>query len=178
MIGNFIADAVKGKQYNSFAPEIARGILLHRKIDSYTDSHPIVDLSKQRLRPTYHKYSTVIIDILYDHYLAVNWKEYSDVPLPEYALNIYSVVKKYENILPQKSQLFMNYMIQDDILNAYAHLKGLEKVLIGMSHRTRFESNMNLAINEIKEHYNLFEAEFKAFFPHLQKHLKLDLSLP
>ncbi len=81
IIGNYIADAVKGKQFESYQAGIAQGIILHRKIDTYTDTHAIVDLSKERLRPIYRKYATVIIDVLFDHYLAANWKIYSDMPL-------------------------------------------------------------------------------------------------
>ena len=73
IIGNFIADAVKGSAFNQFSPGIQKGIVLHRKIDTFTDSHPVVELSKQRLRERYKKYASVIIDIYYDHYLAKNW---------------------------------------------------------------------------------------------------------
>ena len=78
IIGNFIADSVKGSAYNNFSKEIQQGLILHRKIDSFTDSHPVVEQSKQRLRAKYKKYSSVIVDIYYDHYLAINWKKYSE----------------------------------------------------------------------------------------------------
>ncbi len=175
IIGNYIADSVKGKQFESFQRGIANGIILHRKIDTYTDTHPIVDLSKQRLRPLYRKYATVIVDVLYDHYLAANWKNYSDIPLREYSKNIYTLIKKHEHILPEKSKLFMQYMITNDILHAYRNLNGIEKVLIGMSKRTSFESNMELSINEIKEYYFLFQEEFNRFFPDIQKYVAQEI---
>ena len=81
IIGNFIADMVKGRQIENFQEEVVKGIELHRKIDYFTDNHAIVDQSKRRLRNKYRLYSGVIVDMFYDHYLAANWSEYSRIPL-------------------------------------------------------------------------------------------------
>ncbi len=81
IIGNFIADGIKGKKYKKFSPGIQKGILLHREIDTFTDAHPIVRQSTKRLHKNYGHYSGIIVDILYDHFLAKNWSRYSDVPL-------------------------------------------------------------------------------------------------
>lgn len=175
IIGNFIADSVKGSAFNNFPLEIQKGILLHRKIDAFTDSHAIVDISKERLRPKYKKYASVIVDIYYDHYLAVNWKTYSDVSLNEYTQNVYSLIEKHKHTFPIKSQLFTKYMLEYDILSAYAHLDGIERVLNGMSRRASFISNMEHAINDLKEHYPHFEKEFKEFFPELQQFVNTQL---
>lgn len=169
IIGNFIADSVKGSTFNTFPEEIQKGIILHRKIDTFTDAHPIVEISKNRLRPKYKKYASVIIDIYYDHYLAINWDTYSQTPLKEYTQNVYSLIEKHKHTFPIKSQLFTKYMFEYDILSAYAHLEGIEKVLNGMSRRASFVSNMEHSIHDLKEHYPLFENEFKEFFPELQK---------
>ncbi len=80
MIGNFIADSVKGSSYKNFPDGIKRGILLHRAIDFYSDNHSVFLKSVERLRPNYHKYAGVIVDIFFDHFLAKNWKEYSENP--------------------------------------------------------------------------------------------------
>src|SRR5258708_857949 len=86
LVGNFIGDFVKGKYLRDrYEPEIAKGIELHRAIDYFTDLHPIVRQSKNRLRPKYNHYSGIIVDIFYDHFLAANWNQDSEVTLPEYA---------------------------------------------------------------------------------------------
>ena len=168
IIGNFIADSVKGQSFNIFSSEIQKGILLHRKIDTYTDSHPIVEESKQRLREKYKKYSSMIVDIYYDHFLASNWNDYSNESLDQYTKNIYSIIENHKHSFPLKSQEFTKYMLKHNILTAYAHLEGIDKVLQGMSKRASFISNMEHAIQDLKEHYPLFEKEFKQFFPELQ----------
>ncbi len=175
IIGNFIADSVKGSAYNNFSKEIQQGIILHRKIDSFTDSHPVVEQSKQRLRAKYKKYSSVIVDIYYDHYLAINWKKYSEIELEIFVQNIYSIINNNHSILPEKSARFTKYMLEHNILFGYSKLEGIERVLYGMSRRATFESNMEQAIHDLKEHFDLFENEFKIFFPELQQYVKSEI---
>jgi acyl carrier protein phosphodiesterase len=175
IIGNYIADSVKGSAFNNFSPEIQKGIILHRKIDTYTDSHSIVEESKIRLRPKYKKYASVIVDVYYDHYLAANWNDYSNESLDQYTQKIYSIINQHKHNFPLKSQHFTKYMLEYNILSAYANMDGIERVLHGMSRRASFVSNMEHAIHDLKEHYPLFETEFKGFFPELQRFVNTQL---
>ncbi len=175
IIGNFIADSVKGSAFMNFPLEVQKGILLHRKIDTFTDTHHIVQKSKERLRPNYKKYASVIVDIYYDHFLATNWNDYSTVSLDDYTKNIYALIEEHKHTFPIKSQLFTKYMLEYNILSAYARLDGIERVLKGMARRTTFESNMDLAIHDLKEHYSSFEDEFRLFFPELQEYVNTQI---
>jgi acyl carrier protein phosphodiesterase len=169
LIGNFIADAVKGKEYQRFSEGIIKGIKLHRKIDEFTDQHPIVHHSVERLRPVYSKYSPVIIDIFYDHYLASNWHQYSPIPLNIYAQNIYKLITEHLNIMPLRVHHFLPYMIQSNWLFNYSNLEGIENVLKGMSRRAKFVSHMEHSINDLRKDYQFYEEEFNLFFPELVK---------
>ncbi len=172
LIGNFIADSVKGSAFRNFSPGIANGILLHREIDRFTDAHPIVRQSIARIRPVYRKFSGVIIDIFYDHFLAANWKDFSSVPLTEFAQDVLRLMQQHEPIMPYKSKMFLAYTAKHNPLVGYSTVEGIEKVLTGMSKRTRFRSNMELSVRELKQHYDLFRQEFYAYFPELKLHAK------
>ncbi|WP_372745849.1 ACP phosphodiesterase [Lutibacter sp.] len=169
LIGNFIADAVKGNKYNNYPKEIKAGILLHRAIDHYTDTHPIVKKSKRRLHKRYNHYSGVIIDILYDHFLAKNWKKYSEIPLNVYAKNIYKFLEKNNEILPLRAQNMLPYMTEFNWLVSYATINGIARVLAGMNKRTKGISQMDLAIEDLQIHYLEFEEDFTLFFNDLQE---------
>lgn len=164
IIGNFIADSIKGKDLQSYPEEVQQGIKLHRAIDAFTDAHPIFRKSKRRLHERYRHYDSVIIDIFYDYFLAKNWNNYSAIPLDIYTKAIYKLLKKNENLLPENSKHFYNYMVNYNILYNYKNLEGIAKVLKGMNNRTKGKSQMDLAIEDLTILENEFEQDFKSFF--------------
>lgn len=172
MLGNFIADAVKGKQAANYSSGIARGIYLHRFIDSFTDMHPIVAETKARLREKYKKYAPVVADLYYDHYLAVKFEHYSAEPLVGYTQRTYRLINSHLPNLPAKVQHFFPYMMQQNWLLGYAQVEGITRALAGLSRRTSFESGMETAGEELTLNYNLYQQEFEAFFPELIKYVE------
>jgi acyl carrier protein phosphodiesterase len=171
-LGNFIADGVKGKKYVQFPLGIQQGILLHRAIDSYTDAHPIVRKSTKRLHKKYSHYSGVIVDILYDHFLAKNWTQYHSIPLHKYTENFYNLINSNFDRLTPRIQKMMPYMIEQNWLLSYASIDGIGKILDQMNRRTNNQSKMNLAVLELTTYYKEYEEEFTLFFEDLKKYSK------
>jgi len=167
IIGNFMADGIKGKTYLKYPRKIQKGILLHRFIDSYTDRHEIVRQSTARLHEKYGHYSGVIVDILYDHYLAKNWKKYHTLPLDQYVENFYVLLQINLNILPERIKKMMPYMISENWLLSYATIPGIANILSQMNKRTKGLSKMNLAVMDLEQYYGEFESEFTSFFSEL-----------
>ena len=167
-IGNFIADGIKGRNYKKYPLQIQKGILLHREIDTYTDQHPIVRKSTARLHDNYSHYSGVIVDILYDHFLAKNWDNYHEQPLDEYIQNFYKLLRSDFDILPSRIQQMMPYMISDNWLLSYATVPGISKILVQMNRRTNNISKMNFTVIELEQYYSEFEDEFTSFFTELK----------
>ncbi|MFL1012732.1 acyl carrier protein phosphodiesterase [Flavisericum labens] len=174
-IGNFIADGIKGSKYKKYPKNIQIGVLLHRYIDTYTDAHKTVRLSTKRLHKKYGHYSGIIVDILYDHFLAKNWDRYSDVPLGEYVETFYDSLEEHYEILPLRIQKMMPYLLADNWLLSYASIDGISRVLDGMNRRTKNRSSMNEAVVELEEFYTEFENEFSNFFDELIQFSKLKL---
>ena len=168
IIGNFIADSIKGSKYNSYPVEIQKGILLHRQIDTITDAHPAFRKSTKRLHKNYGHYSGIIVDIFYDHFLAKNWSDYSDIPLDAYIQTFYKLLRDNFDILPANIQKMAPVMIEGNWLLIYAELEGIDRVLAGMNRRTKNRSGMDKAGQELKEFYTLFEADFKLVIKDLQ----------
>lgn len=169
IIGNFIADSVKGKKYLNYPPGIQKGILLHRSIDYFTDTHPVVRQSTSRLFKNYSHYSTVIVDIFYDHFLASNWSNYSTTPLEKYIEDFYLLLKENFSILPEPIKRFYPLMVDENWLYSYASIEGIQKILYQMNIRTKGRSKMDKAVKDLQEHYDDFAEDFKIFFPDLQE---------
>ena len=168
-IGNFMADGIRGRQYEKYPLEIQKGIILHRAIDTFTDAHPIFRQSTKRLHQNYHHYAGVIVDVFYDHYLAKNknWNRYSDEKLEEFVARFYQSLHDNYSILTERTIGMMPYMIEHNWLVSYQTIEGINRILTQMDQRTKNESKMRFATNELSEFYSEFEEEFTNFFQEL-----------
>jgi acyl carrier protein phosphodiesterase len=166
-VGNFIADAVKGKEYLKFDPAIQKGIILHRAIDQYTDDHPIVKISKQRVREHYGKHAGIVIDIFYDHFLSVSWERYSNEDRLEFIKDAYILMINHYLILPSRVKQYLPFMVVNNWLEKYKYAEGMERVLTGMSRRTSLPVETANAMKIFHESYEGFQNDFNEFFPQL-----------
>lgn len=166
-IGGFIADSVKGSRYNEYPEDIRFGILLHRKIDTFTDKHPMVQRSTERFRRVYGKYAGVAVDMLYDHFLASDWIFYSDIGLSEFSQNFYRVLHRYRTYLPERFLEFMPVFIRKDRLSSYADLNVFHELLQKMGEHTALPAKQDAAMDLIGDNYYDFKNDFMRFFPDL-----------
>jgi acyl carrier protein phosphodiesterase len=167
LIGNFIGDFVKGNDWREYPPGVQKGILLHRRIDSFTDNHDMTNRSVNRIRPYTGRYAPPFVDILYDHFLAKNWSKYSDEKLENYADNFYKLLEGNKNILTDRIISMMPYMIARNWFVSYATISGMKMILFQMDYKTKHRVNMQEAIVELQDFYVEFESEFFLFFEEL-----------
>ncbi len=167
MLGNFFADFIRGNNFKNYNQEIQKGIKLHRHIDTFTDAHQIVRKSKRRLHQRYGHFDGIIIDIFYDHFLAKNWSNYSEIPLDVFVTSFYKLLNNNYDILPTKTKDILIPLEKYNWLYNYQFIKGMESVLKGMNKRTKMRSKMDLAIEDLQLHYSEFENDFTIFFKEL-----------
>jgi acyl carrier protein phosphodiesterase len=167
VVGNFIGDYVKGFELGRYAEMVRKGIMLHRHIDSFTDTNLIVKRSKSRIAERYHKYSGIIIDIFYDHFLVNTWPVYSAVPIDDFVLNVHGILKRHVDALPEGVRLFLPSFIKNNWIQKYSTIEGIEDVLHRMSSRTTLPEETVFAIKVLRNEYDKLDSEFSAFFPAL-----------
>ncbi len=170
-IGNFIGDSVKGHDYDKYQTDIRKGILTHRSIDSYTDDHPVVRRSKQLMYPDYNRYSGIIIDIVYDHYLSLAWTKYSNIPLRKYIDSIYEILLKNLDKLPPNTHDFCRRFVSNDWISYYSSIEGIGYILDRFSSFTNMPINLSGATSVLTEHFDAFSKDFDEFFPQLMTHI-------
>jgi len=168
LVGNFFGDFVKGKMMANYPTGIHQGIQLHREIDKFTDTHPLVRAGQTYLRPMFGHYSTVITDIYFDYFLGKNWNIYSNQSLESFSQSVYEQVSKYESFFPPRFGDLFYWMKKDDWLYHYSTIEGIQKSLTGLSKRTRFNSKMEEAHLALLEKEGEFELIFFAFFEDLK----------
>lgn len=168
LIGNFAADFIKGKEIQQYQGDILTGILLHREIDSFTDSHPLVRAGQTYLRPRFRHYSSVITDIFFDYFLAKNWETYSSTPLESFVMQTYSSIQNHLDSLPPRFQEMFSWMKKQNWLLHYRELDGIQRALNGLTRRASFDSKMNEAPEILLEKEQEFELIFFSFFKDLR----------
>ncbi len=175
MLGNFIADHIKGNKTKRFSQDVKKGIELHRKIDYFTDHHPKFLQTKERLHERHHKYAGVVADIFYDHFLAVHWRKYSNIALTNYVSYCYGVLLKNYTILPSKTKRVLPFLIMQNWLSNYRTYDGLNRTFELMARRVKYKSVIEDAVTDLKKDYNKYNREFLDFFPDIQAYVKDNL---
>lgn len=167
LIGSLMGDFVKGRVDPALAPGLRRGIALHRRVDSFTDAHAIVRASKRRLQPGLRRFGGILVDLYYDHYLAVHWSRYSPLALEDFVAGVHRVLRARMTELPPRMQHSMRYMTATDLLLSYRDIGGIGRALRGIEGRLTRPSRLRDGVEDLQRHYGAFDADFAAFFPQL-----------
>ncbi|HML95990.1 MAG TPA: ACP phosphodiesterase [Thermodesulfobacteriota bacterium] len=171
LVGNMLGDFVKGRIGDEFPPGVAEGIRTHRKIDAFTDSHERVISSKRLVSRERRRFSGIIVDLAFDHILALNWGDYSELPLGDFIQRTYSLLAANAGLMPPRPREVLRFMIEEDWLGSYRRLDGigraLDRIAVRVERRFGRKNSLPGAVDEISRNYNALEENFRAFFPEL-----------
>lgn len=152
-----------------------RGIQLHRRIDAYTDRHPIVRRSIQRLGPEFRRLGGILTDMFYDHFLTRQWSAFSDQSLSAFTTEVYQSFETHRAEIPEQAHPPLDSMRSYDWLCTYGEIESLTHTLACMSQRFRRPVDLTAAVPVFQKEYAGFCDDFAEFFPELQQHLKTSL---
>ncbi len=168
LTGNFLGDFVKGKLYKGcYTPGIRRGIMMHRRIDAWTDSHKITKECTRLISTGRRRWSRVILDIFYDHLLAVNWEKYSDNNLEDFLEKAYGIILGAADMFPEGKAARIKSIVEGGWIDRYSTISGLSVVFDVMSRRIKRENPLYGSEQELVAHYNELEWNFNQFFPEI-----------
>lgn len=177
LLGSLYGDFVKGRLQGQFASEVEAAIQLHRRIDTYTDSHPRVSAALSRFSLTRRRYAGIVIDVFFDHCLARDWAQYADRPLQQFTADVYRVLAA-EPQLPGRLAQIAPYMAADDWLGSYRDFQVLEQVLRGIARRLSQPEELTAAMGELERLYQPLSEDFRDFYPQLQAFAVQHIQLP
>lgn len=167
IVGNFMGDYVKGRNYVFFPEQVKKGILIHRDIDTFTDMHLITRRSKQLVASRYSKYAGIIIDIFYDHFLASLWDNYSTLPLNDFVNRTYDLLKRNYQVLPDAIKKWFPTFLENNWMMAYTTVDGIELVLERMAANTSLPNHAAYAVEVLSQQYARLRDDFIEFFPQI-----------
>ena len=171
LVGNLTADWIKGRARLEMPAELRAGFELHRRIDSFTDTHPHAAACAELLDPQWGRYSPVLVDIFFDHLLAQAWQDHCVCDRKLFILCVYAALRDRVNLLPPRAQYAAHMMMADDWLSCYATLDGIGLSLTRISSRLNHGIELAPAVRDFVSHRAAFEQAFTDFFPQLQRHV-------
>jgi acyl carrier protein phosphodiesterase len=172
LVGNMISDFVKGKAKFVFNGNIQKGMVLHRAIDDFTDSHPATKRAMEVFRPAYRLYSAPIMDILFDYFLANDATLFDEVSLNAFAQNIYGHLEDNTVHLPTRFLQVLTYMKADNWLYNYKYPHGIRRSLNGLVRRATFTNDSDTAYRLFLEHEHFLNECYQDFFKDVKLYAK------
>jgi len=167
LLGSLYGDFVKGPLQGRWPADVEAAIRLHRRIDVFTDSHPLVLQARARFPEARRRYSGILLDVFFDHCLALHWRDYADEPLPAFAARVYALLAA-EPALPGRLAGLAPRMAEQDWLGSYRDFAVLERVLAGMQRRLSRPEGLDGALAELERLYRPLSEDFRVFYPDLQ----------
>jgi acyl carrier protein phosphodiesterase len=178
IVGNMISDFVKGKARFGYTAGIQDGIMLHRQIDTFTDSHPATQKAKTIFHPHYRLYSGAFVDVIYDHYLANDAAIFTEASLLQFSNHIYQTLEAYQLQLPPRFLQMLPYMKMQNWLYNYRTLDGAGKSLQGLVRRSAYLTDYQTGIALLNENYLFLKECYTDFIEDVKTFAKVQLTKP
>ncbi len=172
VVGNYLADLVKNRGLELYAPGIVRGIRLHRAIDHYTDNHAAVRALCARWRERHGKYAPVVVDLLFDYALTAEWEDFGPLPLPAFQTAIYAILRRYLPAMPAKTADLAERMMADDWLQHYTSATGLASVAVRLQRRVSRPDLLGDMVKTLREEEAPLREAFRMFFPDIKGYVE------
>ncbi|NNC89058.1 MAG: DUF479 domain-containing protein [Akkermansiaceae bacterium] len=167
-IGNLLGDFVKGPPASlreNLPEEVVHGIIMHRSLDVFTDRHPAFREARGLLSPARRRFAGVIVDVIFDHFLAVHWEEFGEEPLHQFLDDVFAALDRHPDWIAGDLARILPRMKEENWLHSYATLEGLTLTFHRISHRSRRTGPIDGAATDLVDHYHSFDHAFQRFFP-------------
>jgi acyl carrier protein phosphodiesterase len=166
-LGNLMPDFLSATELNLLDPVFQPGVACHRRIDAFTDQHPVVRRSVRRFA-THRRVAPVLVDVFFDHFLSVDWAQHSPQPLESFIAEVYEAFDVHRAQLPESLWLPLQRMRAEDWLGSYRDFGGLRQTLTRMERRFRRRVDLVGGLVELERNYAALHEDFREFFPELR----------
>ena len=169
--GNLMADFLKQADLSIQPEQILKGIENHQATDKFTDNHPTITGLRTEFDPAFRRFVPIMLDVTFDHMLAKSWNNYHESDLTVFTEQAHQQLLSAENYMPDVMKNRLRGMAKAGWLASYVSTETVEKTLVSISKRIRFENNLDLAFSEVINQYDVIEDTFNQFFPDLIAHI-------
>ncbi|MBX2879612.1 MAG: DUF479 domain-containing protein [Granulosicoccus sp.] len=167
--GQICGDFVRGRDLSAFPDRVATGIRLHRHLDAFADRHPALGEQRRSISHVPLRLSGILLDVLFDHHLAINWQTLSDMTLENHALQVHLALRENEKVMPDAVRRFADVLQTNDILQNNRYLSAIEQTLSKLSRRSAAFAPLALSKGEVEPLRQQLAPSFDGFYPQLRQ---------
>lgn len=168
LLGNIMADFVRGNPSGLYAPDIVAGIFMHRAVDKATDSHPLVKEARALFRPEYRRIAAITLDLVWDHFLSLHWSKIElELCLPDFIDFARQRIEPNLCHTPEKFQELNEFLWPQRWLIRYAEKEYIGKSLNGMARRRPKLQALSGSFDDFLLQYKPLEQIFFDFYPQM-----------
>ena len=165
--GQFCGDFVRGSDLSRFPARVETGIRLHRHLDRFTDTHPALHQARSGIDSVSYRFSGIVIDVLFDHFLARQWARYSPHTLSTHADIVHTALTDHHELLPERLQRFTQVLFKERILESNVDLSAIELTLARLSRRSARFAPLAMGETELALLRYQLQEPFETFYPDL-----------
>ncbi len=174
LLGNILADFVRGNPDELYPPHIVSGIRMHRRVDSMTDRLPEVKQAQRLFRPEYRRVSAITLDVVWDHFLSLNWDRIEpQIALKDFLQLSANDITPHLPDMPERFQNINRYLWSERWMERYAELPFIGKVLNGMAQRRPKLAALADSFVDVENNYDALEILFWQFYPNMMHQAKI-----
>lgn len=170
MLANLFGDFVKGKDLSGYSAKVREGIVLHRAIDNYIDTHPAVLELLHELYAQLPKVAGIAVDLYFDHLLAKNWNRYHPQPLEEFLDQFYESIDVTHDDYSPSFRNMIGHLVRVNWISYYPTTDGLDKACNGVSSRLSFPNELKNGLRVFRKHKERITAVFERYMTDAIQH--------
>ena len=170
--GVWLGDFVKGIHLEQYSPDVQLGIRLHRATDTWIDKQKLLLQMKASFPPDLRRFSGIVLDMMADHYLALNWRAYDSRSLAVAEQEAYHMLFERRAMLPEGLNMFMNYAFPRNLLQGYRKLDVIEQSLFGIGERMNRANPFTHIRPLLNDHYDELGTLFSYLLPGSQLYVR------
>lgn len=167
IVGQLCGDFVRGTKLEDFSAPVQAAIRHHRSVDSFTDRHQINLAARELFAAPHRRFAGIIVDVVYDHFLAIDWDQYSDIPLQQYVDLVHESLASHESMLPDNLKRFTPILRAEQILENNRHRSHIDLTLRRLSQRRQSMLPLATAAPFLWQNEVELKRAFDTFFPEL-----------
>lgn len=166
--GALLGEFSRGTIDPQLPPSLQLGIQLHRYIDSFTDAHPLHAQRVRALPSPFRRYGGIIMDMMFDHFLAKHWSDYHSSSLADF------IDYSHQQLLPNAHWppamvTLVEHIKEYQLLARYQSLDGISYAIGGIDRRFRRPTPLPHVGPLLVSHYPEMEQAFFGFYPELSQ---------